>query len=74
MLENVLERRFTTGSKERHVMELLPKAGFQQCEAVGVGWLQQPNQARWHMQHPHVPPHVAREEVGLQVRAARIRQ
>ena len=47
VLENVLHCHFTSRRQERCVVELLLKAGFQQCETVSVGWLQQqPSQAR----------------------------
>ena len=43
-----------------------PRAGFWQCEAVGVGWLQQPGQARWHVQLSNLPPYASCEEAGPQ--------
>ena len=74
VLENVLDCHFTIGSEERRVVELLPKAGFQQCEAVGVSWLQQPGQANLHMHYPDLAPYATCEEAGPQVCAASIQQ
>ena len=74
MLENVLDCHFTIGSTERRVVEQLPKAGFQQGEAMGVGWLQQPGEARWYVDNPNLAPYATCEEFGTQVCAASIQQ